>query len=59
MIPIAIPLAMAVVAPFSGWLSDKTNSFTLSSLGMVVTCVAPYVLGNLIQDSTYLDIVIW
>ncbi|MGP8330548.1 MAG: MFS transporter, partial [Methanosarcinaceae archaeon] len=55
---IAVPLVMAVVAPISGWLSDKTNSFTLSSLGMVITCVALYVLGNLDQNSTYLDIVL-
>ena len=55
---IAIPLVMAVVAPVSGWLSDKTNSFTLSSLGMVVTCIALYMLGNLDQNSTQLDIVI-
>lgn len=55
---IAIPLVMAVVAPVSGWLSDKTNSFTLSSLGMVITCIALYMLGNLDQNSTQLDIVI-
>lgn len=55
---IAIPLVMAVVAPVSGWLSDKTNSFTLSSLGMVVTCIALYMLGILDQNSTQLDIVI-
>jgi len=55
---IAIPLVMAVVAPVSGWLSDKTNSFTLSSLGMVVTCVALYMLGNLNQNSTSFEIVI-
>ncbi|HJH29118.1 MAG TPA: DHA2 family efflux MFS transporter permease subunit [Methanosarcinaceae archaeon] len=55
---IAIPLVMAVVAPVSGWLSDKTNSFTLSSLGMVITCIALYMLGNLNQNSTQLDIVI-
>ena len=55
---IAVPLVMAVVAPVSGWLSDKTNSFMLSSLGMVVTCIALYILGNLDQNSTFLDIVI-
>lgn len=55
---IAIPLVMSVVAPISGWLSDKTNSFTLSSLGMVITCFALYVLGNLDQNSTYIDIVL-
>ncbi|HJH31228.1 MAG TPA: DHA2 family efflux MFS transporter permease subunit [Methanosarcinaceae archaeon] len=55
---IAIPLVMAVVAPVSGWLSDKTNSFMLSSLGMVITCVALYMLGILDQNSTQFDIVI-
>ena len=55
---IAVPLVMAVVAPVSGWLSDKTNSFMLSSLGMVITSIALYMLGILDQNSTQLDIVI-
>ncbi|MCL7411187.1 MAG: MFS transporter [Methanosarcinaceae archaeon] len=55
---IAIPLVMAVVAPVSGVLSDKTSSFMLSSIGMAITCLALYLLGNLGQESTFLDIII-
>jgi len=55
---IAVPLVMAMVAPVSGWISDRTNSFLLSSLGMAVFCLALFLLGNLDQDATYLDIVI-
>ncbi len=55
---IAVPLVMALVAPVSGWISDRTNSFLLSSLGMAISCLALFLLGNLDQDATYLDIVI-
>lgn len=55
---IAVPLVMALVAPISGWISDKTNSFILSSLGMGVSCLALFLLGNLDQDATFPDIVL-
>ncbi len=55
---IAVPLVMALVAPVSGWISDRTNSFLLSSLGMAVACLALFLLGNLDQDATFIDIVI-
>lgn len=55
---VAIPLVMALVAPVSGWISDRTNSFLLSSLGMAVSCMALLLLGNLDQDAAFLDIVI-
>ena len=55
---IAIPLVMALVAPVSGWISDRTNSFLLSSLGMAVSCLALFLLGNLDQDATFFDIVV-
>lgn len=55
---IAVPLVMALVAPVSGWISDRTNSFLLSSLGMCVTCMALFLLANLDQDATFIDIVV-
>jgi len=55
---VAVPLVMALVAPVSGWISDKTNSFLLSSLGMAISCLALFLLGNLDQDAAFLDIVI-
>jgi len=54
---IAIPLVMALVAPVSGWISDRTNSFLLSSMGMAVSCLALFLLANL-QDATFFDIVV-
>ena len=55
---IAVPLVMALVAPVSGWISDRTNSFMLSSLGMAVTCLALFLLSNLDQDANFIDIVV-
>ncbi|MDF1531300.1 MAG: MFS transporter [ANME-2 cluster archaeon] len=55
---IAVPLVMALVAPISGWISDKTNSFILSSIGMGVSCLALFLLGNLDQNATFPDIVV-
>jgi EmrB/QacA subfamily drug resistance transporter len=55
---IAVPLVMALVAPVSGWISDRTNSFLLSSQGMAISCLALFMLGNLDQDATFIDIVI-
>ncbi len=55
---VAVPLVMALVAPISGWISDRTNSFLLSSLGMAVSCMALLLLGNLDQDATFFDIVV-
>ena len=55
---IAVPLVMALVAPVSGWISDRTNSFILSSFGMAISCLALFLLGNLDQDATFPDIVV-
>ena len=55
---IAVPLVMALVAPVSGWIYDRTNSFILSSFGMAISCLALFLLGNLDQDATFPDIVV-
>lgn len=55
---IAVPLIMALVAPVSGWMADRSNSYTLSSFGMVLTCIALYLLANLGPDSSFSDIVL-
>ena len=54
----AVPLIMALVAPLSGWVFDKTNSPLPSSLGMAITAIALFLLGNLNQESSFLDIII-
>jgi EmrB/QacA subfamily drug resistance transporter len=55
---VAVPLVMALVAPVSGWISDRTNSFLLSSLGMAIASLALFLLANLDQDATFIDIVV-
>jgi EmrB/QacA subfamily drug resistance transporter len=54
----SIPIVMALVAPLSGWISDKTNSFKLSSAGMAITGLALFLISNLGMDSSFFDIVI-
>lgn len=51
-----IPVAMAVVAPFSGWLSDRIGSVVLTSAGMAVLAMATSFLSTLGGDSSYLDV---
>lgn len=54
----AVPLAMALVAPFSGWVADRTNSYVLSSVGMAVTCSSLFVLGRLGPGASFADVVL-
>ncbi|MBE0522779.1 MAG: MFS transporter [Methanosarcinales archaeon] len=54
----AIPLVMALVAPVSGWISDKTNSFKLSSAGMGITSLALWLISDLGMGSSFYDIII-
>ena len=53
----AVPLIMALVAPLSGWVFDKTNSPLPSSVGMAITAIALFLLGNLNQESSFVDII--
>ena len=53
----AVPLSIAVVAPISGWLSDRFGSRFLSSLGMAISCLGLWFLSRLDAQSTSFDIV--
>lgn len=53
----AVPLTLSVVAPISGWLSDRFGSQVLSSLGMVVSCVGLWFLSQLTARASSFDIV--
>ncbi|MHB8068111.1 MAG: MFS transporter [Desulfobaccales bacterium] len=53
----AVPLTLSVVAPISGWLSDRFGSQVLSSLGMAVSCVGLWFLSQLTARASYFDIV--
>ncbi len=53
---LAVPLVMSVVSPFSGWLSDRTNSYVLSSIGIAIGALSILSLGYLNADSSFIDI---
>ncbi len=55
---LAVPLVMSVVAPFSGWLSDRTNSFILSSIGVGIASVSILWLGFLSLSSGSMDVIL-
>jgi len=51
-------LVIAVVAPISGWLSDRMGARLLSSLGLAVVCFALFSLSRLNMASGYGDVVL-
>ncbi len=54
----AVPLTISLVAPVSGWLSDRYGSRVLSSLGLTVSSVGLFFLSRLTQ-STSLSGIVW
>lgn len=55
---LAVPLVMSVVSPISGWLSDRTNSYVLSSIGVGISTVSILWLGYLTPTSGSIDVVL-
>ena len=54
---LVMPLAMALLSPVSGWLSDRVGSRSLSSAGMILICTALFMLSTLRVDSSGLDVI--
>ncbi len=52
----SVPLVMSVVSPLSGWLSDRTNSYLLSSIGIGISALSILSLGYLSMDSSFSDV---
>jgi len=52
----AVPLVMSVVSPLSGWLSDRTNSHVLSSIGIGIATLSILSLGYLNDESSFMDV---
>jgi EmrB/QacA subfamily drug resistance transporter len=52
------PISMGIVAPVSGWLSDRITHRPLTVMGMAVTAVAMILLSMLGQKSSTLEVVI-
>jgi len=52
-------IAMMIVSPFSGWLSDKYGSRILSSIGLIVSAVGLAGLMAIKVDTSTTELVIW
>jgi len=52
-------LAMMIVSPFSGWLSDKYGVRILSSVGLVISAVGLAGLIVIKADTPIIELVIW
>lgn len=52
------PLTMLIVAPISGWLSDRLGSRTLGTIGMALSALSLLWMSSLTTHSTYSDVAI-
>jgi len=52
------PLTMLIVAPISGWLSDRLGSRTLGTIGMALSALSLFWMSTLTIHSTYADVAI-
>jgi len=52
----AVPVVMSVVSPVSGWLSDRANSYVLSSIGVGIASISILSLGFLTPGSGFIDV---
>ena len=52
------PLTMLIVAPISGWLSDRLGSRTLGTIGMALSALSLLWMSSLTTTSTYGDVAI-
>ncbi len=52
------PVTMLIVAPISGWLSDRLGSRTLGTLGMALSALSLLWMSSLTIHSTYGDVAI-
>jgi EmrB/QacA subfamily drug resistance transporter len=53
---LAVPLVMSVVSPVSGWLSDRANSYILSSIGVGIASISILALSFLSKSSGFIDV---
>ncbi len=53
---LAVPLVMSVVSPLSGWLSDRTNSYVLSSIGVGIASLSILLLSFMSSSSSFIDV---
>jgi MFS family permease len=55
---ITVPLCLSVVAPFSGWLSDKIGTRFLTTLGLLLAGLSILSIVQLDLNSNYQDVVL-
>ncbi len=53
---LAVPLVMSVASPISGWLSDRTDSFLLSSTGIGIASISIFSLSYMSSSSSFIDV---
>jgi EmrB/QacA subfamily drug resistance transporter len=53
---LAVPLVMSVISPVSGWLSDRANSYILSSIGIGIASISILALSFLSKSSDFIDV---
>src|SRR3990172_10979856 len=53
---LAVPLVMSVASPISGWLSDRTDSFLLSSAGIGIASLSIFSLSYMSSSSSFIDV---
>lgn len=53
---LAVPLVMSVISPVSGWLSDRANSYILSSIGVGIASISILALSFLSKSSGFIDV---
>jgi EmrB/QacA subfamily drug resistance transporter len=51
-------LAITVVAPLSGWLSDRLGARVLSSLGLAINAATLFWISTLTRQATYQDVLV-
>ncbi|MFC1533678.1 MFS transporter [Thermodesulfobacteriota bacterium] len=51
------PILIAVIAPISGWLSDKFGSRLLCTLGMTLLCLGLFLLSRLNAEASGVEII--
>jgi EmrB/QacA subfamily drug resistance transporter len=53
------PLAMAVLAPLTGWMSERLLPERLCSLGLIINAVAFFFLSFLSMETTPFTVIVW
>ncbi len=54
----SVPLGMAIVAPISGWMSDRTRSKVICVAGIIISSIAIFLLSGMDAESEFSRITI-